>query len=87
MLAFRKIELSCVDTSECEVLGYGEKLCGGNIGSFVISHRDSNFSSIKKLVSDFNHLDDKLQSEISGYASTCSINIISKPTCLRNICQ
>lgn len=83
----KRLDITCLSDTDCKILFFGKRLCGGAEGSFIISIHDTNYSSIDRQVKKFNQLDETLQGHIKGFGGLCSVHGHPPPKCLQNRCQ
>ena len=86
-LSGKKIQIQCSEATECEVIPYGNRTCGGAVDSFVISTRDPNLSLIKKEIDQFNQADKRGQKVQKGFLGLCVVHGFSPPRCVKNKCE
>jgi hypothetical protein len=68
---------SASQLSQCKLIAFGAKPCGGPWSYLVYSTANTNESRLLELVSEFNQLEEKMNEEL-GIASLC--NLTTKPT-------
>lgn len=85
-LSTRNVRIDCADTTECKNQSYGHKICGGFMGSFIYSTRDSNIDKLIQEVVDLTKLDAEVQ-RMSNAASTCDVYEAPELQCKEGICE
>ena len=76
---------ACTRTSDCGVLGFGYKACGGPESYLVYSKRSTNETTLKSRVQQHAALQ-KQYAQQQGLASTCDAPVQPSPLCSRSVC-
>lgn len=81
-----KVNISCVNDSECLLLPYGRTLAKGPVGYFTLSRRNINLSIFAEKLVELGKLDTEIQNELRGFNSLEKIITPPVVTCEKNIC-
>lgn len=83
-----KIRIDCNSDSDCKIQGYGKKICGGPVGTFVYSVIGNGNASLIDEITKFNAEDEafikKWNKDVLG---TCDWNGRTEPAkCINHVC-
>lgn len=81
-----KVNVSCVNDSECLLLPYGRTLAKGPVGYFTLSRRNINLSIFAERLAELGKLETEIQNELRGFNSVESIITPPAVACEKNVC-
>jgi hypothetical protein len=76
---------SASELSQCQLIAFGSKPCGGPASYLVYSTANTNESRLKQLVSEFNPLDKKINDK-RGLVSDCALTQKPKVEFVDGVC-
>jgi len=79
-------DLSCADASDCKVISYGSRACGGPSGSVITSRNNANLEHVENLATD-SAKKESVYNRNYGVVSIFEFERPATPTCVKKLCK